>query len=587
MYYPEEVVEEVRSRNDIVSVISQVVNLQKKGGRYFGLCPFHNEKTGSFSVSEDKQLYHCFGCSASGNVISFVMAYENFGFMEAVEYLADRAGMELPKQSQSAEAKKQSDKKAKMLALYKDAATFYYMQLRAPIGEKAKAYFDSRALTDETQNKFGLGYAPQSSQPIYTYLKSKGYTDELIKEAQCLKIEERGVYDPFWNRAIFPIMDIRNRVIGFGGRVMGDGNPKYLNSGQSPIFDKSRNLYALNLAKSSRRNYMILCEGYMDVIALHQAGFDCAVASLGTAFTSGHASLIKRYVEEVYLSFDSDEAGTKAKLRAIPILKGAGLSVKVIDLRPHKDPDEFIKALGVEAFEERISSALNSFFFETDVMASEHNLDDPESKTQFHKKLAAKLAGFTDALERDNYLSAVSKRYDIPADYLKEMVNYIGSRGMQNVDREMPTLTGAGVGRVVRGRGATNAEYTVLNWVIESDKSYEDIVRFIRPEYFSNECTFKVASYVFEQKKEGKKVQPAALLDVISADEDERAEIANILSAEVLGEDDEVKSVLSSNIKMLKRDYINRALRTETDGAKISEMAIAKANLDREQVDIL
>ena len=342
-YYSDELIEEVRSRNDIVDVISGYVRLTKKGSTYFGLCPFHNEKTGSFSVSPNKQMYYCFGCGAGGNVFTFLMQYENFSFPEAMEALAERAGIELPKQEMSAQAKKEADKRQILLEINKAAGKYYYMLLRSEHGKQAYEYFKKRELSDATMQKFGLGYSDKYSDDLYRYLRKLGYDDAILKESGLVSIDEvRGGHDKFWNRAMFPIMDVHNKVIGFGGRVMGDGEPKYLNSPETKVFDKSRNLYALNFARQTKKPQMLLCEGYMDVIALHQAGFDNAVASLGTAFTSGHASLLKRYTKEVYLTFDSDGAGIKAALRAIPILKEVGLTAKVINMKPYKDPDEFI-----------------------------------------------------------------------------------------------------------------------------------------------------------------------------------------------------------------------------------------------------
>lgn len=338
-YYSDELVEEVRSRNDIVDVIGSYVHLQKKGSTYFGLCPFHNEKTGSFSVSPNKQMYYCFGCGAGGNVFTFLMQYENFTFPEAMQELADRVGIELPKQEMTSAQRREADRRTQLLEINKEAAKYFYMLLRGPRGQRAHEYFKKRELSDETMQKFGLGYSDQYSDDLYKYLRSKGYDDEILKETGLVTIDEvRGGHDKFWNRAMFPIMDVHNRVIGFGGRVMGDGEPKYLNSPETKIFDKSRNLYGLNIARSTRKNQLLLCEGYMDVIALHQAGFDNAVASLGTALTSGHASLLKRYTNEVYLTYDSDGAGVKAALRAIPILKEVGITTKVINMRPVQGP---------------------------------------------------------------------------------------------------------------------------------------------------------------------------------------------------------------------------------------------------------
>ena len=303
MFYPEELIEEVRMKNDIVDVISGYVKLQKKGSSHFGLCPFHNEKSPSFSVSGSKQMYYCFGCGAGGNVFTFIMEYENFSFHEAVKFLADRAGVSLPTQEYSEEMKKKESKRARLLEVNKEAAKYFYYQLRSDRGAVGYKYLRSRQLSDETIKKFGLGFANVTSNDLVKYLKSKGYDDKLIQEAGLASFDEKyGMHDKFWNRVMFPIQDSNHRVIGFGGRVMGDAKPKYLNSPETMIFDKSRNLYGLNFARSSRKNQFILCEGYMDVIALHQAGFTQAVASLGTAFTAGQANLLRRYTENVLLS---------------------------------------------------------------------------------------------------------------------------------------------------------------------------------------------------------------------------------------------------------------------------------------------
>ena len=315
MYYSDDMIEEVRTRNDIVDVISGYVKLQRKGSSYFGLCPFHNEKSPSFSVSPSKQMYYCFGCGAGGNVFTFLMEYENFTFPEAVKALADRAGMELPEMEYSEEAKQQRDLKTAVLEVNKMAAKYYYCLLRAPQGAKAMEYLKKRELSDETMRRFGLGYASQYSDELYRYLKQQGVSDALMKESGLMSVNERqGMYDKFWNRVMFPIMDVNGKVIGFGGRVMGDAKPKYLNSPETIVFDKSRNLYGLHIARTARKKYLIVCEGYMDVISLHQAGFTNAVASLGTALTSQHASILKRYTDEVILTYDSDEAGVKAAL---------------------------------------------------------------------------------------------------------------------------------------------------------------------------------------------------------------------------------------------------------------------------------
>ena len=364
MRYSEDLIEEIRLRNDIVDVISGYVKLTRKGSSYFGLCPFHNEKSPSFSVSPDKQMYYCFGCGAGGNVYTFIMEYENFTFTEAVKFLAERAGVQLPVQEYSKEAKEQADLKTQLLMIHKLAAKFYFYQLKDKAGEQAYHYLRGRELSDETIVKFGLGYSAKFSDSLYRYVKGKGYTDDVLSKSGLFQADEKErMYDKFWNRVMFPIMDVSSRVIGFGGRVMGDGKPKYLNSPETIIFDKSRNLYGLNIARTARKKTLIICEGYMDVIAMHQAGFDNAVASLGTALTAQQANLIKRYVNEALLLYDSDEAGQKAALRAIPLLRAAGVSARVIDLSPYKDPDEFIKEAGAGEFRERLENGRNGFMF--------------------------------------------------------------------------------------------------------------------------------------------------------------------------------------------------------------------------------
>ena len=414
MYYPDELVEEVRSRNDIVDVVGGYVRLQKKGASYFGLCPFHNEKSPSFSVSPQKQMYYCFGCGAGGNVFTFLMNYENDTFPEAIKTLADRAGIDLPEIEYSEEMKKEADKKALLLEINKEAAKYFYYQLRSPQGAIGHQYLTKRELSEETMKQFGLGYSNKFSNDLVQYLKQKGYQDELIIQAGLAAGNEaKGVHDKFWNRVMFPIQDINHRVIGFGGRVMGEGEPKYLNSPETEIFDKSRNLYGLNFARTSKKDNIILCEGYMDVISLHQAGFDQAVASLGTAFTSGQANLLRRYTKDVCLAYDSDGAGVKAALRAIEILRQTGLGAKVINMEPYKDPDEFIKNLGTEAFQERIDNAENSFLFQVRMLQRNYKLEDPESKTRFFREVASLLCGFEDELERENYIQAVAAQYAI------------------------------------------------------------------------------------------------------------------------------------------------------------------------------
>ena len=410
-FYKDEIIEEVRSRNDIVDVIGGVVKLKRSGSNYFGLCPFHSEKTGSFSVSRQKQMYYCFGCGKGGNVISFVMEYENYSFQEAVKYLADRAGMKLPEPEESPEEKQAQGFRNDVLSCLKSAAVYYYKRLYGPEGKTALAYLKKRGLTDETIKSFGLGFSGKGHAEAVTYLREQGFSDKVIDAAGLCNISEKyGMTDRFFNRVMFPIMDINNKVIGFGGRVMGDGEPKYLNTAETIVFDKSRNMYGLNVARRSRKPYRIVCEGYMDVISMHQAGFTEAVASLGTALTSGHANLLRRYTGDVRLTYDSDNAGQKAAMRAIPICSAYGIKTKIIHMEPYKDPDEFIKALGADEFQKRRDEAENSLFFELEYMKKDRDMSDPEERTEFQNDVAKRLAGIDDELARDNYIGAVAAK---------------------------------------------------------------------------------------------------------------------------------------------------------------------------------
>ncbi len=530
-YYSDELIEEVRSRNDIVDVISGYVRLTKKGSTYFGLCPFHNEKTGSFSVSPNKQMYYCFGCGAGGNVFTFLMQYENFSFPEAMEALAERAGIELPKQEMSAQAKKEADKRQILLEINKAAGKYYYMLLRSEHGKQAYEYFKKRELSDATMQKFGLGYSDKYSDDLYRYLRKLGYDDTILKESGLVSIDEvRGGHDKFWNRAMFPIMDVHNKVIGFGGRVMGDGEPKYLNSPETKVFDKSRNLYALNFARQTKKPQMLLCEGYMDVIALHQAGFDNAVASLGTAFTSGHASLLKRYTKEVYLTFDSDGAGIKAALRAIPILKEVGLTAKVINMKPYKDPDEFIKALGAEEYQKRIDAAENSFMFEIRILEQKYDMKDPEGKTAFQTEVAKKLLDFTTELERNNYMEAVADKYHMSFEALRNLVNQLGTQGGL-VKERTPLKSGLNEKKHKKEDGMKQSQKLLLTWLIEYDNLYDKIKDIITPEDFTEDIFRKVAELLYEQKKSGT-VNPAQIISLF-AEEEEQREVAELFHARI------------------------------------------------------
>ena len=532
-------------------------------------------------MSRQKQMYYCFGCGAGGNVYTFLMEYENFSFVEAVKYLADRAGIELPEAEYSKEAKEKADLKASILEINKLAAKYYYVQLKSERGKPAYTYLKDRKLSDETITAFGLGYSNKLNNDLYNYLRKKGYSEELIRQAGLINTDERqGVYDKFWNRVMFPIMDVNSRVIGFGGRVMGDAKPKYLNSPETAVFDKSRNLYGLNRARTSRKPYFLLCEGYMDVIALHQAGFTNAVASLGTALTPGHASLIKRYVREVYLTYDSDDAGTRAALRAVPILREAGITAKVVRMDPYKDPDEFIKNLGAEEYEKRIGEARNGFLFSIDMLSRDYDMGSPEGKTAFFRETARRLMAFEDELERNNYIDAVASEYGVRKESLEKLV--------------AKTAVSAGLAKpVVRPRraegkekqkedGTLTSQKILLTWLIDDASLFGKISSLVTPDDFTEDLYRTVAHLLYEQRENGE-LNPAKILDHFTGEEEHR-EVAALFNTRIreLKTKEEREQALKETILRVKSysiDYRTLHL-APTDMAGLQRLMEEKRKLE-------
>ncbi|MBQ6813927.1 MAG: DNA primase [Lachnospiraceae bacterium] len=583
MYYSDDLVEEIRSRNDIVDVVSSYVKLTKKGSTYFGLCPFHNEKSPSFSVTPAKQMYYCFGCGQGGNAFTFVMKYENMNFPEAVKFLADKAGVDLPEQEYSAEEKKKADLKSQLLEIHKESALYFHKQLKSEKGARAYEYLKGRGLTDETIRSFGLGYSTNYSDDLYRFIKSKGYTDDVLKESGLFTFSEKGVYDKFNNRVMFPIMDINNRVIGFGGRVMGDGKPKYLNSPETSLFDKSRNLYGMNVARSSRKDGILICEGYMDVISLHQAGFNNAVASLGTAHTPRQANLIKRYAEDVYITFDSDGAGVMAALRAIPMLKSSGLNVKVIDMRPHKDPDEFIKALGADEYQKRIDNARNYLLFQLDKFRENLDMSKPEEATKFMNECVSKLVEIEDELERMVYIDTVSSEYNIPKDSLLKAVsrkaltyepkNY---KYEKSEDEQKYKSDGK---KQPKDDGVRAAQKTLITWLIDEPELYGKVKRFITKKDFIEEPFNVVADMLFEQLESGN-LNPASIINHFNSEE-EQSEVASLFNTGLLEgiSLQEKEKTLNDTVITVKKNSVDYRNRTVTDLTELQ-------NIMKEQTEI-
>ena len=546
MYYSEDILAEVRSRNEIVDVIGSYVKLKRSGATYFGLCPFHNEKTPSFSVTPNKQMFYCFGCHKGGNVITFIQEYENLPFQDAVRLLAERAGINLPEEEYTPERKRENDRRALMLEANKQAGVYYYYNLHSKAGEAGLAYLKGRGLSDETIKNFGLGYAGKYSDGLYQYLKSKQFTDELLRQTGLKSVDEKkGMYDRFWNRVMFPIMDVNNRVIGFGGRVMGDGKPKYLNSPENEIFNKRRNLFGLNVARRSRERYLILCEGYMDVISMHQAGFTNAVASLGTALTEDHAALLRRYTEEVVLSYDSDNAGVDAALRAIPMLRSNGIIPRVLRLAPYKDPDEFIRAEGTEAFRKRIDEAQNAFLFEIEILKRDYNDRDPDSRTRFQQQAAAKIAEFELEAQRDNYIAAVSETYSVSRDALKQMVDRALTQGAFRPAARDPQEMRS---RREKADGIMTSQRLLLTWLTVYPGFYKTLKEYLEPGDFSPGLYRDCAAILYDQLEKGK-LDEASVLDHFT-ETDEQSTVTGFFHAQLeTRNEEELKRAMRETIR--------------------------------------
>ena len=564
MRYSEDLIEEVRSRNNIVDVIGEYVKLKRTGSNYVGLCPFHNEKTGSFSVSQSRQMYYCFGCHKGGNVITFLMEYNNYSFPEALEYLAERAGMELPKAEYSKEAKEQAERRAALLEIHKKAAAFYYYCLQSKEGRYGLDYLKKRGLTDETIRHFGLGYSDRAGNTLYRYLKQKEYPDELLKESGLFQFDEkRGPSDKFWNRVMFPILDVQGRVIGFGGRVMGDGKPKYLNSPETTLFNKRNHLYALNYARASRERYLILCEGYMDVITMHQAGFTNACASLGTALTSQQASLLRRFTSEVLLLYDSDGAGRAAALRAIPILKDAGISARVVPLSPYKDPDELIRAEGAEGLKKRLSEAQAGFLFEIGQMAAEYDLRDPEGLTRFQRACASALLRFPDELERTNYLRAVAENG------LAQMEKRMAMAGTPA--EHFQEVRKAPAPRKPKESGEAVSEKLLLAWLVTTPGAYAASRAYLGASDFSDPLCRKTAEYLYPMLEEGS-VSEAALISRFEDVEEQNAAAALFRRTVPLSSPEETDRAFTDTVLRIARASNDRQIE-EWDGTDMQAFA--------------
>ena len=532
MPFPPAFLDELAARNPIEEVVGQYVNLKRSGSNLFGLCPFHGEKTPSFSVAPDKGIYYCFGCHKGGGVINFEMEIEGLSYPDAVRALAQRAGMEVPDDE---EYQSRYRKQERLWALAKEAARFFVTQLYAPTGAEGLRYAQSRGMSKGTLTRFGIGFAPDSWDSLCKAMRAKGYTDEELKDAGLVSVSQKNgnIFDRFRNRLMFPIIDVRGNVIGFGGRVMDNSTPKYLNSPETEIFNKRKNLFALNVAKKTKLGYLILVEGYMDAIALHQYGFDCAVASLGTSLTEEHAVLLSRYTEQVVLIYDGDEAGQNATRRAIPMLERAGLQVKVLQMRDAKDPDEFLKKFGADRFKLLLEESSNRVEYQLRAIQKKYDLNVDEDRVKFISEAAELVSTLGNAVQREIYGNRVAEAGKISPDAMKIEVNkafkrrqYREKRKQERIDLA-PAVAAQPKSRTIRYDNVRSAmaEEIVLAQCL-SDAAMIAETEGLKPEEFSSPLLGRVFEQLQQQSRQGMVPSVAGLTDFTG---EEMAHIAGIL----------------------------------------------------------
>ena len=565
MAFPPSFLDELAARNPIEEVVGQYVNLKRSGSNLFGLCPFHGEKTASFSVSPDKGIYYCFGCHKGGSVINFEMEIEGLSYPDAVRALAQRVGMEVPEDEQY---QSRYRKQERLWALCKEAARFFNARLYGPDGEEGLAYAQKRGMPKSTLTKFGIGFAPNSWNALCDAMTAKGYTEEELKETGLAAVSRKNgrIYDYFRNRLMFPIIDVRGNVIGFGGRVMDDSTPKYLNSPETIIFNKRRNLFGLNLAKKTKMDYLILVEGYMDAVALHQYGFDCAVASLGTALTEEHAALLARYTEQVMLIYDGDQAGQNATRRAIPMLEKAGLQVKVLQMRDAKDPDEFLKKFGADRFRLLLEEASNRVEYQLRAILRKYDLNQDEQRVQFINEAADFISTLGNAVQREIYGGRAAEAAKISTDAMKIEVNKAFRRRLSREKKKQeridlsPAASLQPKSRTIRYNNMKSAmaEEEIVAHALREPACMEQM-KELKPEWFSSELLGKVYRQLAEGNARGQEMSLAGLTDFTP---EEMAHVAGILQRH----DGPVSErAVQDCIRTIRNEYQSGSVQSEDD----------------------
>ncbi len=569
MRISEEIIDNIRESTDIVSLISSYVNLKGSGNRHLGLCPFHQESTPSFHVSSDKQLYHCFGCGASGNAITFVMEKENYDFVEAVKYLADKSNIAIEETSDNYNEIKSI--KEEIYTIHTKSARFFYKQLHSDNGEHARDYIESRKLSKNVCTKFGIGYAPKDFNILYNFLKSEGYDDDLILKSGLCSEKNGRIYDKFINRLMFPIFDVRGRVIAFGGRILDDGNPKYLNSPETLIFNKSSTLFNLNYAKNSKSRDLILVEGYIDVISLYQQGIHNVVAVLGTGFNEQHAKVIRKYCDRAFLLFDSDDAGIKATKRAIPYLIDAGVKVKVVSLSDAKDPDEYVNKYGKEKFLNVVNSSIDNNVFDIMLLKQKYNIDEPSEKFEFITEVIRILNKFDNVIEQNIYIDEISKITGIDQSLIKSELNKNKSLSPTSASKSSRSYI-RNTNRSDIPKGVKLAIIDLINICTYRKDIAKKVYEYVKPEYIID-SDYKMLFYTIQQKYQNKEeVFPDKLVDIFD-EIDTKNKIASIYMTNFEYEDDDtIYKATVDAIKAVVKFYVEYMSAKSTNITEIQKL---------------
>lgn len=583
--YSDELINEIFSQSDIVDYVSQYVKLRKNGRDYTGLCPFHKEKSPSFHVNQDKQLFHCFGCGAGGNLVQFVMKAEGLDFVEALKLMADRAGIILPDEDSVIDDKAYQLKK-RIYSMNKLAARFFYNTLtNADTGKIALEYFAARKITPKTINKYGLGYAPDSFDSLKSYMNTQGYSDDDLLTAGLCVTRNGKIYDKFRGRVMFPIIDLRGNVVAFGGRIITDAEkdgykpPKYLNSAETPVFNKGKNLFSLNLAKKDSAAQCILCEGYMDVISVYQTGITNIVATLGTALTENQAKLLMKYTNEILLCYDSDEAGQAATRRAIEIINGVGGRCRIMRLKNAKDPDEYIKNNGIELFRKAIENALPSTEYLIRMLKTRYDIDNPDGKTLFINDAAGILSTLTSAVEIDVYVKKISDETGVSKEAIYAEIKKLRSKDNQpqkvyqkvkSLDKNKEQLP---------DNKTINAQRRLLGLIIDNKKVYLRVKDEFPPEEFTGQVLQKLARIIYSCYENGNIIEPPLIINEFEGkDADFVSKI--FCNIETYTDEDNAVSQLVNSIKLEKINMELEKATNENNVMRLRELLAARRELE-------